>query len=285
MAMSPINSILDMIHSYNQKLKRLNINNGKQEIIWYLESQNLLSLEELYSNQHTLNKAIEDAIKYYYSLRKRNMPHQYILKSANFYGRDFYVDRRVLIPRPETEQIIAILKQYKRSFDSCLEIGIGSGCIALTLRLENIVKSIIGSDVSKDCLDVSKINQNRHQVNNMILLEHNILKDSFSKKFDLIVTNPPYITANEYNILPKHIKEFEPRAALTDDNDGLIFYRRFSNILHDILYCDGIFICELGSQHLINLIQQIFNNAGHTTTLHNDLNGDARFLEVSPHYS
>tara|TARA_B100000029_G_scaffold368455_1_gene362001 strand:+ start:109 stop:957 length:849 start_codon:yes stop_codon:yes gene_type:complete len=280
--MPTINSVLTLIESYHKKLKKNNITNGKQEIIWYLEARNLLSKQSLYTNRCILSETIKTAIKTYYDLRKTNKPHQYILQSASFYGRDFYVDPRVLIPRPETEQIIEIIKKYKLSFNSCLEIGIGSGCISLTLCLENLVHSIVGSDISTECLDVVKINQARYQINNIILLEHNILTENFSQKFDLIVSNPPYITADEYAMLPKHIKNFEPKIALTDSGDGLIFYRRFAHILKKMLYSNGVFICELGSQNLVSPIKKIFIEAGYNIIIYPDLNQDPRFLVVCP---
>jgi len=280
--MSTSNFVLNLIHTYDKKLKQLNISNGKQEIIWYLEHQKLLSKQRLYSNRCILSQTIKTAIKNYYDLRKTEIPHQYILQSANFYGRDFYVDQRVLIPRPETEQIIEIIKKYKRSFDSCLEIGIGSGCICLTLSLENLAHSIIGSDISPECLEVAKINQDYYQINNVNLVEHNILNDSFNQKFDLIISNPPYITADEYECLPSYIKNFEPQIALTDYYDGLLFYRRFANILNNILASHGVFICELGSQKLITSVKKIFINAGHAINIYNDLNNDPRFLAITP---
>ena len=76
-----------------------------------------------------------------------------------------------------------------------------------------------------------------------------------NEKFDLIISNPPYITNNEYHALPEHIKAFEPQIALTDFGDGLVFYKRFSNLLPKILAPNGVFICELGSQHLISSIK------------------------------
>ena len=274
--------VLEMIQKYAAMLKQANISNGKQEIIWYLESKNLLSQEQLYSNKYITSQPIENAIKGYYNLRSTKKPYQYIVNSANFYGREFYVDQRVLIPRPETEQIIEIVKKLQIPFNSCLEIGVGSGCIALTLCIENIVQSIIGSDISSECLDVASINQKRYNINNLVLLEHDILNDNFNKKFDLIISNPPYITNNEYRTLPEHIKKFEPQIALTDFSDGLVFYKRFANILPNILTSNGVFICELGSQHLIPSIKKIFCNTGYIVTIYKDLNHDPRFLVILP---
>ena len=280
--MPTINSVLEMIQKYDVKLKKANISNGKREIIWYLESKKLLSQDQLYSNNYTDPQTIENAIKTYYDLRNTKRPHQYIINTTNFYGRNFYIDERVLIPRPETEQIIEIVKKLKIPFSSCLEIGVGSGCIALTLCIENFVQSIVGSDISSECLEVAAINQQTYNVVNLSLVEHNILTDSFNQKFDLIISNPPYITYDEYNALPEHIKEFEPQIALTDFSDGLVFYRRFANLLPSILASNGVFICELGSQHLISPIKKIFCNIGYAVTIYNDLNKDPRFLVILP---
>jgi len=277
-----MNPVLEMIQKYATMLKKSNISNGKQEIIWYLESKNLLSQEQLYSNNYMVSQSIETAIKSYYGLRSTKAPYQYIVNSANFYGREFYVDQRVLIPRPETEQIIEIVKKLATPFSTCLEIGVGSGCIALTLCIEKLVKSIIGSDISPECLEVANINQKRYNINNMTLLQHNILSENFKQKFDLIISNPPYITNDEYHALPTHIKDFEPQIALTDFHDGLVFYKRFSNLLPEILASNGTFICELGSYHLISSIKNIFCNAGYAVTVYNDLNRDPRFLVILP---
>ena len=277
-----MNSILGAIQNYDSKLKKLNILNGKQEIIWYLESQNLVTQEQLYSQKKILSPVIADAIKLYYNLRITEMPYQYILNSSSFYGRDFYVDKRVLIPRPETEQIIDIVKRFETPFNSCLEIGVGSGCIALTLCLENIVNKMLGTDISAACLDVTQINQRHHNIENLSLLQHDILQDTLTEKFDLIISNPPYITEDEFIQLPNHIKKFEPEISLTDYSDGLVFYRRFSSILSDILSPKGIFICELGSQHLIPSIKQLFINQGYRIKLYSDLNNDNRFLVTIP---
>ena len=279
--MPTINSVLESIQRHDNKLKRANISNGKQEIIWYLESKNLINKEQLYSNTYTAAATIKRAIKFYYELRVTQMPHQYILNSSNFYGRDFYVDQRVLIPRPETEQMIEILKKFKAPFNSGLEIGIGSGCIALTLCLEKLVNVMIGSDISVECLEVAKINQQNYNITNLSLIRHDILTDSFNQKFDLIVSNPPYVSSDEYNGLPQHIQAFEPKVALTDCNDGLLFYKRFSQLLPSILSKKGTFICELGSAHLITPITNIFKNQDYNVVLYNDLNHDPRFLVIS----
>ena len=279
--MSNNNFTLAYIKKYAALLEKNGINNGQQELIWYLEFEKLLTKKKLYINEIILSNQIKASIQKYYGIRKTYMPYQYIVKTASFYGRDFYVDSRVLIPRPETEQIIEILKGTTTSFNSCLDIGSGSGCLAITIALEKIACQIIASDISLDCLDVIKINTINHDIHNINLIQHDILKDNFNQQFDLIVSNPPYITNCEYQALPVHIKNFEPAIALTDQNDGLVFYKRFATILSTLLMPNGVFICELGSNSLIPNIKNIFMNHGYKVGLYPDLNGDQRFLMIS----
>jgi len=279
--MSDNNFTLAYIKKYATLLQKKNIDNGQQELIWYLELQKLLTKEKLYINEIMLSSQIKIAIQKYYDLRKTHKPYQYIINTASFYGRDFYVDDRVLIPRTETEQMIEILKRNANSFQSCLDIGSGSGCLAITIALEKIASKIIVSDISKDCLDVIKINAVNHNIQNIDFIQNDILNDDFTQQFDLIVSNPPYISTSEYKVLPKHIKDFEPKIALTDQDDGLVFYKRFASILNKILMSKGVFVCELGTKSLIPSIKNIFIKHGYRVVLYADLNGDQRFLMIS----
>ena len=278
--MERTNPILEFITEYDNKLQQANISNGKQEILWYLEAQNLIN-RRLYFYDIMLTKSIKEAIQDYYNERITQKPFQYILNSANFYGRDFYVDKRVLIPRPETETIIKTVRKLNLFFNTCLEIGVGSGCVAITLCLEKLVHHIIGTDISLECLKVAKINQRTYNVNNLTLEKHDILTNSFNQRFDLIVSNPPYITYSEYNTLPLHIKNFEPKIALTDNKDGLIFYKQFAQLLPDLLSSTGIFVCEISTRNLIPQIKKLFTKQGYKVQLHYDLNQDPRVVSIT----
>ena len=279
--MSDNNFTLAYIKKYAALLQKNDIDNGQQELIWYLEDQQLLTKEQLYINESILSPKIKTSIQKYYDLRKNHKPYQYIINTASFYGRDFYVDYRVLIPRPETEQMIEVLKRNTNSFYSCLDIGSGSGCLAITIALEKIASKITASDISADCLDVIKINAVNHNIQNIDFIQHDILNDDFNQQFDLIVSNPPYVTNSEYKALPKHIKDFEPKIALTDQDDGLVFYKRFASILNKLLMPKGVFVCELGTKSLIPSIKNIFIKHGYHVVLYADLNGDQRFLMIS----
>ena len=248
------------------------------EIIWYLEFLELCNRTQIYSDTLLINPAIQQALDIFYSKRIKGMPLQYIIESGNFYGRDFFINKHVLIPRPETELFIDTLKKF--SFDNALEIGIGSGILSITLRLENIVKQILATDISPLALDVASYNIKHFNVSNICLKKHDFLNCTFDNKFDLIISNPPYISIQEYNKLPHHILEYEPRIALTDEDTGLLFYYRFADQLPYILKPNGMFLCELGSTSIVKKVKKIFLNKGYEFNILKDLNNDDRIIQI-----
>ena len=217
--------------AYN--LKKKGFTNSKNEIIWYLEHLDICSRKQIYLDQVLLNNNIKSTLQFFFNARTSGLPFQYILKKGTFYGRDFYINEDVLIPRPETELLINIL--HNKFFNSALEIGTGSGVIACTLALEKIAKNITATDISSPALRVAQTNIQQFQISNIELQKHGFLTQNFHKKFNLIISNPPYISYQEYQLLPPHIKEHEPQIALTDALDGLSFYHRFAKTLKSIL--------------------------------------------------
>src|SRR5690606_21750060 len=156
-------------------------------------------------------------------------PIQYILGKASFYGRTFFVSPAVLIPRPETEELVSLVKSHANEFHSdiinILDVGTGSGCIAITLGLEVGRANVTALDVSRSALEVAS--ENAQQLGAIVNFQlHDILKQPLDFSPDIIVSNPPYIPVNEKTQMPKNVTAFEPEVALfVPDNDPLIFYR------------------------------------------------------------
>ena len=186
--------------------------------------------------------------------RLAHEPLQYILGETEFMGLVFAVDRRVLIPRPETEIVVeTTLEILQKSFSSLkevriLEIGTGSGCIAVSCAKLFPTCFIHATDVSSDALEVASTNATVHEVENRIIFSVqdilNVRSDSFSHRFSLIVSNPPYVSENEFQKLSPEVRDFEPKKALTDGADGLTFYRSISAIAGEILEKNGIVLVE-----------------------------------------
>lgn len=177
----------------------------------------------------------EETEKYREFIRRRGSfePLQYITGKVEFYGLEFKVTPSVLIPRPETEllveNIINVLSKEKQSI--ILDIGCGSGNIAIALAINLPSTKIICTDNSDDAIKTSKENAEIHLVSNKIdFLNHNIMKEDLINfpDFDIIVSNPPYVSKENFSILQKEIRDFEPRSAVTDDKDGFTFFREIS---------------------------------------------------------
>ena len=178
----------------------------------------------------------EDEVqKYRENIKRRGNfePLQYIIGKVEFYGLEFKVSPSVLIPRPETELMVEnILHQSPKDEKLIiLDIGSGSGNIAIALAVNLPSSKIVSTEVSEESLLVAKENSVRHKVSERIkFVKHNILKNDLSSfpMFDIVVSNPPYVSKESYSTLQKEIKNFEPLIAVTDEGDGYTFYREIS---------------------------------------------------------
>jgi release factor glutamine methyltransferase len=157
-------------------------------------------------------------------------PLQYITEKVEFFGLELKVNSFVLIPRPETELLVEnILNQFpKEQRLIILDIGCGSGNIAIALAVNLPQSKIISTDVSQEAMQIAKNNAELHNVSGRIkFVKHNILKNDLNNfpMFDIVVSNPPYVSKESYSTLQKEIKNFEPGIAVTDDSDGYTFFR------------------------------------------------------------
>ncbi|MDZ7623076.1 MAG: peptide chain release factor N(5)-glutamine methyltransferase [Ignavibacteriaceae bacterium] len=178
----------------------------------------------------------EDEVQKYreYIKRRGNFePLQYVIGKVEFYGLELKVNPSVLIPRPETELMVEnILNQFPKDEKLIiLDIGCGSGNIAIALAVNLPLSKIVSTDVSEEALLVAKENSERHKVSERIkFVKHNILKNDLNSfpMFDIVVSNPPYVSKESYLTLQKEIKNFEPAIAVTEESDGYTFYREIS---------------------------------------------------------
>jgi len=168
-------------------------------------------------------------------LKRRGMfePLQYILGKVEFFGIELKVTPDVLIPRPETELLVEnVLHQLsKENKQEILDIGCGCGNIPIALSLNNEQIAVTGTDINERVLKVANENAEKNNVMSKIkFIHHDILKDEMSifPMFDLVISNPPYVSKENYSTLQREILEFEPRIAVTDEGDGYTFYRAIS---------------------------------------------------------
>ncbi len=201
------------------------------------------------------NKEAADHMResYLYMIAKRaqGVPLQYITKNQEFMGLPFYVDERVLIPRQDTEVLVELLLEYakKTTVKEALEIGVGSGCISISLAhyIEGIKLTAI--DICDGALTVAEKNAKINEVNEQItFLESDLFTkyEGAEESLDLIVSNPPYITQEECKQLMVEVSAYEPLKALTDNGDGLYFYRKISKEGKKYLKSKGLLAYEIG---------------------------------------
>ena len=271
-------TISDALLMGNQKLKKVT-NNYINETFWILsQSLNQDKATLLLNQDNILNEA---EIKNFMDLinrRSSNEPLQLILNSVSFYNYQFITQKDVFIPRPETELCIDIIKNYNYKFSSTLEIGCGLGCISITLALENISSHIMAIDINEKAISGSILNANKLQCNNVEFIHDNFFKIKHKKKYDLIISNPPYIPISDIKKLDMNVIMHDPLSALTDFDDGLSFYRYLAQQGHQILSKNGLIFVEFGGQNQKLLLRNIFEHHNYKLEFFNDLNHIPRFL-------
>ncbi len=215
--------------------------------------------------------------------RIEGLPIAYIVKNKEFFGLDFYVEEGVLIPRPETEILVEkVLEKIDSKNSIGLEVGVGSGCIFVSLLKHNKNLFMYGIDISEKALNVSKLNARRYNVLDRIsLVNFDILRDNISylnlPKLDFVVSNPPYIPLKDYENLQKEVKK-EPIEALIAGSKGTEFYEVIVENLKYHLKENGFFAFEFGIDQSEKIKEILLKNNFKEIEIYKDLSGLDRIL-------
>jgi len=218
--------------------------------------------------------SIKDQVK----RRSKREPIQYIIGETKFLSYTIKLNENVLIPRPETEILVDLIKKShsNESITNILEIGAGSGCISIALGDYFKQAEVLSIDISNNALELATMNANNNGVNNINFSSLDILKYLPNQKFDLIVSNPPYISETEYLMCEPEVTYYEPKIALSDNSDGLTFYRRFNQIFDELLNDDGIFYLEIGYNQQ-NDLEKLFQHS-YIIDIYKDFSDLPRYL-------
>lgn len=239
-----------------------------------------VALKPNHSVSLTVSKKIKNAIQ---RLRKFE-PIQYIVNGVEFYNLKFYVNRNVFIPRPETEELVFWIVDRHKNRDSksrrILDIGTGSGCIAISLAFNIPDCEVSAFDISSEALDVARKNAIINNVNVDFFKEDVLNCTKLPKKYDIIVSNPPYIIENEKDKMQSNVLKYEPDIALFVNNDDpLLFYRKIAQLGQKHLISEGSIYFEineyLGSELLILLKTEGYKEI----TLQKDIFGKYRMVK------
>ena len=211
----------------------------------YRSLKNLSFTDFVFALQHEVTEEEEVFVKGIFQQLAAHKPAQYIIGHADFFGIRLKVDERVLIPRPETEELVElILAENSEESLKVLDIGTGSGAIALALAKNRPDWSVSAADISQDALDLAS--ENAKKQNLQIFLKKSDCFTEISEKYDIIVSNPPYISREDESEIGLNVLHSEPHLALFADEDGLAIYRRIAEDAKDYLKDGGKIYLEIG---------------------------------------
>jgi len=261
----------------NQGSKILKLNKIKSSS---LDSEILLSsLLNLDRSRLIINhnsNVSNDKKKFFFNLinrRKNNEPISYITGYKDFWNNSFKVDKNVLIPRPDTETIVEQVLNYLTllSTKKILDIGTGSGCIIISILKERKKCKGIGIDISKNAIKLAKYNAKIQHIKNRIKFFHSDIDNFFTGKYDLIISNPPYIKQHEINSLDKDIKNYEPRVALNGGIDGYSKIRLVIKKSSALIKKSGKLFLEIGSNQVMETLKILKLNGFYINKVVKDL--------------
>ena len=213
---------------------------------------------------------------------KQHKPIQYILGTTDFYGLPFYVNESVLIPRPETEELVHwIVQDFTKQKSRIIDLGTGSGCIPVALAKNLPDAEVYAADISEEALEVAGKNAKQNEVN-IHLLKLDLLSEDWPDTglFDVIVSNPPYVTIDQKDRMDVNVLDFEPYLALfVPENDPLVFYKAISRFAVKHLKTRGSLYFEI-NEALYSETEKAVSNLGFSTELKKDINGKYRMLKA-----
>jgi release factor glutamine methyltransferase len=283
----PTNRIKDISNYYKAKLIPVYNENESNQLIKML-IEHYFGFDRKHLALHPDEKISEsEMLIIHFAVREllANKPIQYIIGKTLFCERWFDVNENVLIPRPETEELVGHAVNFlkKSSGKRFLDIGTGSGCIAITIALDVEEAEATAIDISAEALELAGLNASKLNAKvNFQQMDILAQIDSYTEHaYDLIVSNPPYVTDNEKSFMKKNVIEWEPHLALfVNDNDPLQFYRRITDFSKFQLKSGGMLLFEINELYSKEVSSLLFENKFTNVIVINDIHGKSRFVSA-----
>ena len=278
------NFLMNYLETLNFGSNKLKLKNISSHI---LDSELLLSFtlnlprEKILTNlNEKIKKQKFNIYKRLLSRREKNEPIAYIIKKKEFWRNIFYVNKNVLIPRPETELIVEeVLKVLKISSSKrLLEVGTGSGCIIVSILQERLNCCATAIDISKKALNIAKFNAKMHHLTDKIKFIHNDIDKFQDNKYDFIISNPPYIEKFNISRLEENIKLFEPNQALEAGVDGFREIKKLIKKSKKLLKINGKLIFEIGKSQHTNAKKMLLDNGYYINKVIKDFSSIPRVI-------
>ncbi|WP_314581225.1 peptide chain release factor N(5)-glutamine methyltransferase [Enterococcus gilvus] len=235
---------------------------------WLLHMREEISAEE----ELLIEKDMADLMK--------NIPPQYLLGYEYFFEHRFKVTKDTLIPRPETEELVALcLSMNDQQGKKVVDIGTGTGAIAVSLKMNRPKWQVTAVDISKEALTVAE--ENAESLQTEIVFKQSDVLSAITEKQDIIISNPPYISEEEWDLMDESVRTYEPKTALFAENKGLAIYQKIALESRSLLTPEGMIFLEIGFQqgHAVqNIFQQAFPDKA--VTIHQDMSKNDRMIVV-----
>lgn len=268
-----------------KKLKLIYNTNESESLAKYVlkEIFNLSVLDIISNKSLLLSPTQKDTLGSVLERLKNQEPIQYIFNQAEFLGKLFYVNSHVLIPRPETEELVYLVVEELKNFSNprVLDLGTGSGCIPIGIKILAPNSNVYALDISLEALLIAKNNAKSLNAE-VIFFQDNILEPQIlqDEMFDILVSNPPYIPQNERNQIQKNVKDFEPSLALfVPDENPLLHYEAIAQKWLRFLKPNGVLFFEI--HHLMAMpIKEMLQNQGLAVEIHKDFHVKNRFVKA-----
>ena len=243
---------LEAIKAGSKFLKDKNISTHILDSELLLSKSLKKSREEILINlELKINEKVLADFNKYLLRRSKKEPIAYLLEEKEFWSKKFFVNKHTLIPRPETELLVAkLVNIFKKKKITILDIGTGTGCIIVSILSELKNSAGMAVDISREAILVAKKNACKFKLSDRIKFSHKPFEELYGKKFDLIVSNPPYVNRKDIKNLSEDIKKFEPKMALDGGNDGLDLIKKVIYKSKKILKINGMLAFEIGNEQI-----------------------------------
>ncbi|ACN99316.1 protein-(glutamine-N5) methyltransferase, release factor-specific [Sulfurihydrogenibium azorense Az-Fu1] len=267
-------------------LKKADIENPQLEALIILQEILKIPKHKIFTDPDLEIKDYQEAINVALQ-RSKKVPLGYLIKKKEFFGLEFYIEEGVLIPRPETEVLVEkVLHQLENLKNPLgLEVGVGSGCISVSLLYNKKDLKMYALDISEKALKITKINAEKYDLlDRLTLIKFDVMKDDVKDlnldRLDFVVSNPPYISEDEYESLPEEVKK-EPKEALISGKVGTEFYEKIVEKFKNYLKEYGFFAFEIGINQAEKVKSILERNGFKNIKIYKDLAGIDRVLIAS----
>ena len=273
-------TILSIIKWTSDFFRKHDIENPRLEAELIVSHYLDINRMELYLNYNKpLDPSEKKKIKNAIIKRANHEPLQYILGEVDFFDLKLQINKNVLIPRPETEFLVDKIIKDNSSLDQILDLGTGSGAIALSLALNYPEADVVATDISKEAINTAIKNAHYNNIKNIKFVVSNLF-NSISNRYSLIVSNPPYISPENFEKLPPEIKNFEPQRALVANKDGFEIIEKLIKSAKKYLLKKGLLYIEIGYNHK-EYVEKVASKAGYNLIqIEKDLNGFYRYAKL-----